>query len=99
MGVAEDESLFRDLVRKARGDEALARRWLRDICGTDRPLPADTIPAPRAYPPLPSDAQDAEDSCVAVNDLRPTSPATLRPLSGDGTTLFLSSCPKIVSLP
>ena len=50
---AEDESLFRDLLRKARGDEALARRWLRDICGTDRAAPADTIPVPRAHPAAP----------------------------------------------
>lgn len=45
MDCAGDEGLYRDLLRKAHGDEQLARKWLRTICGHDSEGPSDLISA------------------------------------------------------
>ncbi|CAL8467415.1 g6953 [Coccomyxa elongata] len=42
-----DESLYRDLLRKAHGDEQLARKWLSTICGHGSKGPSDLIAAAR----------------------------------------------------
>ncbi len=42
---AGDEGLYRDLLRKAHGDEHLARKWLTIICGHGSEGPSDLIAA------------------------------------------------------
>jgi hypothetical protein len=47
-----DEGLYRDLLRKAHGDEQLARRWLSTICGHGNEGPSDLIAAASKPPTL-----------------------------------------------
>ena len=49
---AGDAALYKDLLRKAHGNEVLAKSWMKEICGHDGGACSDTLIA-ASKPPLP----------------------------------------------
>ena len=52
--VAGDAALYKDLLRKAHGNEAVAKSWMREICGHDVSSPTESLIAARmSHSPAP----------------------------------------------
>ena len=55
---AGDAALYKDLLRKAHGNEFVAKTWMKEICGHDGGTCSETlIAASKPHLPIPSHMQ------------------------------------------
>lgn len=68
---AGDAALYKDLLRKAHGNEMVAKSWMKEICGHDGGTCSDTLIAASEAPLGPSHAQETSEEQLQLLQAMP----------------------------